>query len=100
MLSVFEVISSSKNAAAEELLAYQYDGAEEYWKPMGNQNVLGAEEDGAKNENMRKVNEYELDSSLPDRDQWKDREYRERSERWYEYPIDYVCMKGARGERL
>jgi hypothetical protein len=81
-------------------LSYEFDGVEEYWGQWKRDDVLEAE---ALTNHQEDVLESEtqdtLNSWLWDRGHWNQRGYYERSERWYEYPLDYLCMKG-KGENL
>lgn len=77
--------------------AYEIPGMEEYWKQWERKDVLeaeaAAEEDTKQRDDEGRPNE--LDNWLMDRGQYSMRGYGERSDRWYEIPLDFLCMKGG-----
>lgn len=74
---------------------------EEYWKQWERKDVLEAEgkareavEHESKQEGVDR--QSDLDTWLVDRGQYIMRGYAERSDRWYDIPLDFMCIKGSR----
>jgi hypothetical protein len=78
-----------------EELIYEIPGMEEYAKQWERQDVLDAE--AHETEGTEEPRESELDAWLMEKGQYNMRGYGERSERWYDIPLDFLCMKGSRG---
>jgi len=105
MWIVFEasLISRSDDQEMKEVpvVTYEMPGLEEYWRQWERDDVLEAEakaeeeaqehDDDIGNEDVKPD---ELDTWVMDRGQYNMRGYGERSDRWYEIPLDYLCMKG------
>jgi hypothetical protein len=97
MWIVFGAILSSN---AEKLVLYESPGTEEYWKQWEREDVL--EDEAQKQLDDKEATQDPnssngLDSWLYDRGQWNERGHSERSDRWYDYPVDYLCVKSRGG---
>lgn len=93
-----------QNVRVDEGVSYEIPGMEEYWKQWERRDVLEAEaklkaEAGERLGQDQPNRPSELDSWLMEKGQYNMRGYGERSDRWYDIPIDFLC-KGSTRDRM